>query len=395
MEKGNPRLQNIEYLCHSIWMELKLDEFLSMNGISEDEIFQIESIITERIVFPDNENNQRKQKENGNTNNEKVDFPSGSLHDLSISAGERLLSVKDALEKNLVQVEKNIFNLTDETLFFDLRNIYPHGLSSPIYQQEAGTSGARQNVAQTNTLGLVLDIFGFVRYSRILNGDQLDNDILRDMVKELDKCSTSSSCANRMIIINSNVANEENVEWFENNDYHYIAVNHSNSPVEEDGTDMHPVREDEFRRIIFEFKRLIVEKEVLILYRIEDKNEKDKPIRLRIGELSDMLSKYILKTDRVLYSDEEIWGLYKMVMRLKSSYTSVNIPSEFDVYPSEIKQVFDVDILISILAYHIITIIEYRLRQYGEYRWWHTIRDILKGDNYFEVFNRLNISEAP
>ena len=55
-------------------------------------------------------------------------------HDLHEKAKKQMSTakktVKDALEKHLAQIEKNIFNLSDETLFFDLRIIYSHGLSS-------------------------------------------------------------------------------------------------------------------------------------------------------------------------------------------------------------------------------------------------------------------------
>lgn len=86
---------------------------------------------------------------------------------------------------------------------------------------------------------------------------------------------------------------------------------------------------------------------------------------------------YVLRTDRLDLSDDQIWKTYVMLTRVENAFRSMK--SSLGLRPNfhQIEQRADTHLFISVPAYHILHVIEYKLRQAGDHRSWATIRDIL------------------
>jgi transposase len=86
---------------------------------------------------------------------------------------------------------------------------------------------------------------------------------------------------------------------------------------------------------------------------------------------------YVLRTDRLELSYDQIWKIYVMLTRVENAFRSMK--SSLGLRPNfhQIEQRADTNLFISVLAYHILHVIEYKLRQAGDNRSWATIRDIL------------------
>jgi transposase len=86
---------------------------------------------------------------------------------------------------------------------------------------------------------------------------------------------------------------------------------------------------------------------------------------------------YVLRTDRLDLSDDQIWKTYVMLTRVENAFRSMK--SSLGLRPNfhQIELRADTHLFISVLAYHILHVIEYKLRQAGDHRSWATIRDIL------------------
>ena len=87
---------------------------------------------------------------------------------------------------------------------------------------------------------------------------------------------------------------------------------------------------------------------------------------------------YILRTDRLDLSDEEIWEIYVMLTRIEYAFKCLK--SSLGLRPAfhQIESRVDAHLFISVLAYHILHIIEHRLRAKGDNRSWSSINDIMK-----------------
>ena len=86
---------------------------------------------------------------------------------------------------------------------------------------------------------------------------------------------------------------------------------------------------------------------------------------------------YVLRTDRVDLSDSEIWNTYIMLGNIE--YSWLTMKSYLGLRPNfhQKENRVDTHMFISVLAYHILHIIEYRLRMVGDHRKWSTIRNLL------------------
>jgi len=86
---------------------------------------------------------------------------------------------------------------------------------------------------------------------------------------------------------------------------------------------------------------------------------------------------YVLRTDRVDMSDEEIWKTYIMLTRIESAFRCLKTSLGFRPIYHQLEVRSDAHMFITVIAYHILHIIESRLRSHGDHRSWDTIRKIL------------------
>jgi transposase len=86
---------------------------------------------------------------------------------------------------------------------------------------------------------------------------------------------------------------------------------------------------------------------------------------------------YVLRTDRTELTDQQIWETYMMLSRVESAFRSLK--SSLGLRPNfhQIEVRADAHLFISVLAYHLLHTIEYKLRQSGDHRSWASIREIL------------------
>ena len=86
---------------------------------------------------------------------------------------------------------------------------------------------------------------------------------------------------------------------------------------------------------------------------------------------------YVLRTDRTELTDPQIWETYMMLSRVESAFRSLK--SSLGLRPNfhQIEARADAHLFISVLAYHLLHTIEYKLRQCGDHRCWASIREIL------------------
>ena len=102
-------------------------------------------------------------------------------------------------------------------------------------------------------------------------------------------------------------------------------------------------------------------------------NKKDKVYEQEVNHEGS----YVLRTDRIDLENAKIWDTYIMLRHIE--YAFMSMKSSLGLRPNfhQIEDRVDTHIFISVLAYHILHIIEYRLRQKSDYRRWDTINNVL------------------
>jgi hypothetical protein len=115
------------------------------------------------------------------------------------------------------------------------------------------------------------------------------------------------------------------------------------------------------------YYRVEWEEEQLVWRRLEEKEEK----------ASGMDGTCLLRTSHKELNGQEIWQLYTTLTRVEKAFQYLK--SDLGLRPlfHQLERRVDGHIFISVLAYHLLHAIEFRLREEGDQRCWRTIRDLL------------------
>jgi transposase len=444
-EAAEPRSLGPEYVCHSIWKELGINDLLLSRGVSPHSLPIIETLVLGRLIFPASERQTWEWAQRRSAVYELAGTPlKGSLNSF-YRATDTVFQYKDAIEAFLSKKEKELFLLAETLCLFDLTNTYVEGRALSNPKARFGRSKQKRSDCKLLTLALIVDDLGFAKYSHLYPGNQQETKTLAEMIESLIVLRPGLA-KNRTVIMDAGIATEDNLAYLRQNGFHYIVVHRGKSDFTSDDTAaMNVIRkEDEFT---VEVCRKQKDQEVLLLCRSTGRIEKDRGIRNRqeqhfverleyyrnglskkghtkvyskvlelIGRLREKYPKaskvydvevvaekaesaakslmakdiiwkkkpafaqnealdgcYVLRTDRVDLDDKEIWQTYVMLTRVERAFRSLK--SSLGLRPNfhQIERRADAHMFISVLAYHILHIIEHRLRQQGDHRCWQTI----------------------
>ncbi len=447
MQAGEMRSLGPEYVCHSIWNELKFNEVLMANGISEHVLPLLEALVVGRLVSPGSERHTWQWAESRSAFYELAGTPLRASLSSLYRAGDSLFECKDSLESHLAREEKELFSLPERMCLFDLTNTYFEGRASGNPNAQRGRSKEKRSDCKLLTLALVVDEHGFAKYSQLYPGNQAECKTLAQIIEKL-VCIRPNLAKDRTVVLDAGIATKKNIKYLQEKQFHYIVVNRGKGDFTvADTQQMQVIRQtDEYT---LEVKRQEQDGQVLLLCRSSARKSKDYGIRNRqeqlfverlhyyhdgldkkghtkryakvvemIGRLRekyprasklyevtvvpedksvksvnakavawkkraqyDEISKfdgcYVLRTDRLDLTDKEIWETYVMLTRVESAFRSMK--SSLGLRPNfhQNAERADAHMFISVLAYHILHTIEYRLRQSDDHRLWTTVRAVL------------------
>jgi transposase len=137
----------------------------------------------------------------------------------------RLYRISDILIRRRADIEKalygkisNLFSLEDTVTLYDLTNTFFEGRMSGNAKAQNGHSKEKRSDCPLVTLGLVLDGSGFIRRSRMFEGNVSEAVTLKTMLEGL---GTPPSA---MVIMDRGIATKENISWLVENQYRYLVV---------------------------------------------------------------------------------------------------------------------------------------------------------------------------
>lgn len=468
LEIESPRSLGPEYLCHSVWKELGMEEFFEKQEVSANVAPLLEALVVGRLVDPGSERYTKGWAEKRSALYELTGAPLRNSLNSYYRAGDTLYGLKKELEEHLCRTEKELFSLSEKLFFLDLTNSYFEGEAAGNPKALWGRSKEKRNDCKLVTLGLIVDESGFAKYSELFPGNQYEAETLAGMVRSLEEHLEPGS--DRTIVIDAGLATGENLEWLKKNSYHYIAVNRGNAPFDKEFCGMEVIKEDESKGVKIEVKRFIQEQEVYLLCRSEKKIQKERSMRTRVeqlfterleyyraglkvphrtkryGKAVELVGKlkekypraaklyevevkpeadkpatdkslkavdivwkkkegtydrettqegsYVLRTDRLDLGDEEIWGIYTMLGQIE--YAFMCMKSSLGLRPNfhQKEERVDTHMFISVVAYHLLHVIESRLRAGGDRRKWPTVCNVLRTHERMTIGYRVKEDEG-
>ena len=207
--------------------ELEIDQKLTNLGLTRLQTAVALGVVAGRMIVFGSERATHQWMQNMTALDELlgIDFSNVSL-DSVYRASDLLLKNKDALEEHLRGTEGRLFSLQEKIILYDLTNTFFEG--SGKFNPKArygGNSKEKRNDCPLVTLGLVLDVQGFPKKSRIYEGNISEPKTLEAMIRGLAGEDINDNCLFKpTIVLDAGIATEDNINWLRGQSYQYIVV---------------------------------------------------------------------------------------------------------------------------------------------------------------------------
>jgi len=396
-------------------------------------------LIVGRYVHPSSERELRRYAKEQSALDELLGTSFSHIGNNALyRTSDLLFEHKDQIERFLRMRSKEIFSLKETIILYDLTNTYFTG-EAPGYKR--GRSKQKRNDCPLVTLGLVLDENGFVKGSRIFEGNVSEPSTLLSIVKSMHEHTKKQTpplfVTKPTVVMDAGIASKENISLLKAKCFSYIVVSRTKPEnltydtfIEiKEGVKAHSIRQGDeiFLHCVSEGK---TKKEKSMVAKARDRMEQElKKVRQglskkgclksypkvleRIGRMREHYSRvskgftitvkehkgkatemswqfdksklgkpydgtYFLQTDRVDLSNEDIWSIYVMLTSVEDAFRCLK--SELGLRPIHHSKSDRVDghLFISVLAYHLLNYNRWQFQKAGLNHRWPTIRSWLE-----------------
>ncbi len=434
-----------EHVVYETMRHLGVDRKLRSFGLTRMQFALTMGVIAGRMIAPGSERATHQWLLNRSGLDELmgVDLSNVSL-DSVYKASDILLKNQDALEEHLRRTEGQLFALDEKIILYDLTNTFIEGTGK--YNPKArygGKSKEKRSDCPLVTLGLVLDVQGFPKKSRIYEGNVSEPKTLEAMIDGLSiEDRGEGSLFKPTIILDAGIATEDNIEWLKGEEYRYIVVSRKKKTAIPPDVSMVAVKQDDRDQTVlveaglsknkdadelelychsvekekkeegiknkfqerFEFE-LMKARNALDLkngtkrydkvlerigrlkeryrsvargYKIavekDRETDKAKDIKWSRKETEKTSGVYCLRTNREDLDVQQIWDIYTMLTDIEDAFRCMK--SELGLRPIHHQKEVRCDghIFITVIAYHLMHTIRYKLRHRSVRFCWTTIR---------------------
>lgn len=222
MRHSNVREIGSEWICHQTLEELGISKVLSEAGFSEEQMQLATTQIVSRAVYPGSELKTASWIKENSAIGELTGYDCEKItKDKLYESALRLYGVKDLLEQHLSHRTNELFDISDKIVLYDLTNTYFEGQYNGSKLAKYGRSKEKRNDAKLVVLALVVNIYGFIKYSAIHEGNMTDSKNLSLMIDKLSRCTNAQ---NPVVVMDAGIATEDNLKMIRAKGYHYLCV---------------------------------------------------------------------------------------------------------------------------------------------------------------------------
>lgn len=211
-----------EWMCYNTWHQLGIDQVLEKNDFSELEIQLAQTQVISRAAYPASELATSKWIKENSAISELTGYPLDKMNkDRLYKSALKLYGIKDKLEQHLSIKTNELFDIQDKIMLYDLTNTYFEGIKKNSKLAKFGRSKERRTDAKLVVLALVVNIYGFIKYSVIHEGNFSDSS---DLDTIIDNLNYSNIGQNPLIVIDAGIATKANLKLIKQKGYHYLCV---------------------------------------------------------------------------------------------------------------------------------------------------------------------------
>ena len=421
--------------------ELGLDEKLSEMGFSRPWKDVAISVIAGRLINPCSELETHWWLRYKSAIDELMGTDFSLLpQDRVYRVSDKLLQGRDELEEYLSCKEKTLFNLHETIVLYDLTNTFFEGTGKLNTKAKFGTSKEKRSDCPLVTLGLVLDGDGFPKRSRVFEGNVSEGKTLEKMLEGLErepsvikplvivdagiatednlkwlrdnhydylavsrrrKREIPEELASRMVTVKEDKGHWSGPCWRSDEKTEEVLVWCHSLQKEKKEEGIKNLFRQRFEEGLKKIAAGLTKKNGVKVYekvmerigRLKErysrtarhfeiavqKNDKDQVISLswsmKEGEKTDGV--YCLRTNRQGVNEQELWDFYNTIRDVEDAFRCMKSDLGFRPIRHHIERRSDGHLFITVLAYHILHAIRFKLRLKGIHDSWSKIRERL------------------
>ncbi len=429
-----------ELLANDTWESLGFDKILGDCGFSKREIALSAAVIWGRLIQPGSDLSTWRWLRNSTSLPDFFDANISSVHkDRIYEITDKLLLHKDKLEEALYERQCEIFNYQKTLFLFDLTNFYFEGKAEANHLAKRGKSKEKRSQNPLVSLALIVDENGFPVKSKVYEGNVGEPKTLKEILQEsglLDD-DNKTSLLKPTLAMDRGIATAENLEFIRELGFPFTVIERANKTHEfhdhfvemegfetikdSKGQSIHLKKLEnqvlcvsetraEKEKAMHEKKITNTQKDLDAMLKVikSGKLKGEDKISERIGKIkaknigfsklfeltiaedfSEVAYKkkentdqycgcYIIEFDKQEGDAETIWRTYTTLTKVENAFRSMKTDlGTRPVYHQKAERT-EGHLFLSILAYHMLANIEYRLKENETPAQWQTLRTTLQ-----------------
>ena len=219
LSTNTSRTIGMEHAAYEALKTLRLPELLRDLGFNQKQLCCALANIMGRMAEPGSERATIQWVRQTSATGDILNFDFERVSEMGLyRASDLLLKNQRKIEKHLFQTAHSLFEFTPSITLYDLTNTYFEGKAASQIKAQRGRSKEKRSDAPLLTLGLVVDVSGFVRSSNIFAGNISEAETLAEMLNGLGASNGS------IIIMDRGIATQANLRWMRAHGYKYLVV---------------------------------------------------------------------------------------------------------------------------------------------------------------------------
>jgi hypothetical protein len=204
--------------------QLKIKEFLVNSGWEEQKAQLAITQLISRCVYPYSELRTSRWITENSAVCDITGFPKELINkDRLYQSALALMEVKDQLELHLSKRTNELFDISDKIILYDLTNTYFEGRKNTSKIAQFGRSKEKRTDAKLIVLAMVVNEYGFVKYSNLFEGNMSDSKSLIDTINKL-RVNTTEASVKATVVLDAGIATEDNLALLHAKGYNYVCV---------------------------------------------------------------------------------------------------------------------------------------------------------------------------
>lgn len=211
-----------EHLCRQVLDKLRLQEYFRSLGLSDEQNKKALISIAAKAIYSASEYKTSQILERNSELSACFGYEKKISHKQLYSVSDVLYKHKSSIDKYLYNRITDMFDIKDKLVIFDISNTY---FETGKYQSEIakyGRSKEKRNDCALVVFTGVINSHGFIRHSRIYEGNRSDITTLSDMISDLEKHSSPDT--EHTVVIDAGIATDKNLEELDKKGYIYVCV---------------------------------------------------------------------------------------------------------------------------------------------------------------------------